>query len=99
MPAVRITHVSGFIIQVQDEGDNVIGEFEIPAEMDDFKSYKCGSGSATNMVAHNNPKDKKMVTAVWLIPNALPTNSQVFVKATVVKQKSEFWALKSSIRV
>ena len=77
----------------------MIGGFEIPAGMEDFKSYKCGGGSATNMVAHNNPKDKQMVTAVWLIPGNLPANSQIFVKSTVVKQKSEFWALKSSIRV
>ena len=67
--------------------------------MDDFKSFKCGGSSGVNMVAHNNPKEKQMVTAVWLIPEDLAANSQVFVKATVVKQKEEFWSLKSSVVV
>ena len=68
----------GFIVQVQDEEGNPIGEFDIPEEMEDFKSYQCGGSAGPNMVAHNNPKVSKV--------QECPFRKNIFDKNFLLKQ-------------
>ena len=95
----NIFFCTGFAIQGQLENSSVVGGFHVPANMNDYSTYKCGDSPNVNLVAHNNPDNKTSVNAIWEKPADLPANTNIVIRATVVLEKEKIWTLEKVIKM
>lgn len=78
--ALEDTEFKGYIVQARD-GDDAIGEFEVPNK-DDGKTLDCPGGSQ-NAVTHSSRDKKKSATFRWTAPDDF-SGSVTFTGTVVV---------------
>jgi len=85
----------GFIIQARrvNASHEAIGKFV--ADDEDAHTINCFS-QAENTITHSNRKDKKKVSATWVVPKSLEPETEIVFVGTIVKTYSEFWTDLSS---